>query len=230
MNYKTSVALIFLLLFALSLQAQVSWNIRAGMTYSNISYERDGNKANTESIPGVSLGLGVNLPIWGALSLEPGIQYVKRGFRAPGEGQIGWGTKFKARASYLELPIGAVYSPQVGPGKLHLAAGPYIGYGMGGKWDSDGMVIVGDIAFEGSGDLFFKNDGFEGGKRTNSYSYAKPWDYGLNLKAGYTFMKHYGLNLVFQQGLANLHQKFGDYKPDGSLRNKSFGIELNYNF
>src|SRR5690606_38590793 len=151
MNYKTSVALIFLLLFALSLQAQVSWNIRAGMTYSNISYERDGNKANTESIPGVSLGLGVNLPIWGALSLEPGIQYVKRGFRAPGEGQIGWGTKFKARASYLELPIGAVYSPQVGPGKLHLAAGPYIGYGMGGKWDSDGMVIVGDIAFEGSG-------------------------------------------------------------------------------
>ena len=63
MNNKTIVALLFLLLFSLGAQAQVSWSVSAGMTYSNISYERDGNKANTESIPGVSLGLGVNLPI-----------------------------------------------------------------------------------------------------------------------------------------------------------------------
>ena len=113
MNNKTIVALLFLLLFSLGAQAQVSWSVSAGMTYSNIISKRDGNKASTESIPAISFGLDVDLPLSGAFSLQPGIQYAKRGFKVPGEAHIGWGTNFKARASYLELPINAVYSPQL---------------------------------------------------------------------------------------------------------------------
>src|SRR5699024_12457080 len=84
MNNKTIVALLFLLLFSLGAQAQVSWSVSAGMTYSNTISKRDGNKASTESIPGISFGLDVDLPLSGAFSLQLGIQYAKRGFKEIG--------------------------------------------------------------------------------------------------------------------------------------------------
>ena len=40
--------------------------------------------------------------------------------------------------SYIEIPVNLLYKPVVGNGKLLLGFGPYIAYGIGGKYKTDG--------------------------------------------------------------------------------------------
>ena len=209
--------------------AQLKWTVKAGLNYSNVVARDDGgNKANTASVPGVFLGLGTAVPLTGVLSIQPALVYAKRGFKQPGASHIGWGTDFEAKVSYLELPVAVVYHPQIGNGKLLVAAGPYAGYGTGGTWKTRGPVTVGDIMFEGKGDIAFQNDMSARGKGANSYTYARPWDYGLHFGLGYAFLGRYAASFEAQQGLADLQPHFGSYRPKSSVRNRSFALALSY--
>lgn len=218
-------------MIASSCFAQVKWNVEAGLNYANITAkDRDGARANTSSVPGIYLGVGVGIQLSDRFSLRPSVVYAKRGFKQPGSSHIGWGKDFEAKVSYLELPVDFVYSPKIGPGNLLLAGGPYLGYGTGGSWTTSGPVTVGDIRFEGKGDIAFQNDSSIGGKGTNSYTYAKPWDYGLHFSIGYALFNQYSVSFNFQQGIADLQPSWADYKPESTVRNRSMGITLSYSF
>lgn len=62
----------------------------------------------------------------------------------------------------------------------------------------------------------------------NTHVYAKPWDYGVHFRLGYSLFFRYSLLLELQQGIANLQPKWGDYKPKNTIRNRSFGVSLAY--
>jgi hypothetical protein len=231
MRIKKLLLLLALIGITSSCFAQINWEVRAGMNYSNVTAkDRDGNKANTSSVPGIYLGLGAGIPLSDQFSVQPSIVYSKRGFKQPGASFVGWGKDFEAKVSYFELPVDFLYSPKIGPGNLLLAAGPYVGYGTGGSWKTSGPVTVGDIMFEGKGDISFQNDNSTSGKGTNSYTYAKPWDYGVHLRLGYALFGQYSLSFELQYGVADLAPRWADYKPENSLRNKSFGVVLGYRF
>ncbi|GAA4792727.1 hypothetical protein GCM10023231_21130 [Olivibacter ginsenosidimutans] len=209
--------------------AQVKWNVNAGLNYANVTAkDQHGNKANTSSVPGIYFGLGAGIHLSDQFALQPMLVYAKRGFQQKGSSHIGWGSDFEAKVSYLELPIDLLYSPRIGPGNLLLAAGPYLGYGTGGKWTTSGSVLIGDIMIDGKGDIAFQNDSSYGDM--NTYVYAKPWDYGAHFKIGYSLFNQYSLSLDIQQGVANLQPRWADYRPESSVRNRSFGIALGYRF
>ena len=230
--YARTLFLLFVIAVASSSSfAQVKWDIKAGLTYSNINaHDGDGNKASTQSVPGVYLGLAVGIPLATQVAVQPMFVYTTRGFKQPGSSHVGWGEDFTARVSYIELPVDFLYRPKVGPGNLLLAAGPYVAYGTGGSWKTKGPVTVGDIRFEGKGDIDFQNDAFTGGKGMNSYTYAKPWDYGVHLSIGYALFGQYAISAQLQRGIADLQPQFGDYKPKSTLRNHSFGATLSHMF
>ncbi|SEL14142.1 porin family protein [Parapedobacter koreensis] len=229
MSTKALVSLFVFIFISVSCFAQVKWDVKAGLNYSNITAkDRDGNKANTSSQPGIYLGLGAGVRLSSQFSIQPSFIYARRGFKQEGSSHIGWGEDFQANVSYLELPVDLLYSPKIGPGNLLLAVGPYLGYGTGGKWKTKGTVLIGDIVIDGNGEVAFQNDNSYGGM--NTYVYARPWDYGAHFRIGYSIFNQYTLSFDIQQGIADLQPRWADYQPSSTVRNRSMGVSVGYSF
>ncbi len=210
--------------------SQVKWQLKGGINYSNITAEdRDGDKAHTNAVAGLYLGLGAKVRIADHFFLNPSLVCARRGFRLDGVSDVlWWGKDLKTRASYIELPVDLLYSPKAGPGDLLIAVGPYTGHGIGGKWKTSSPVVIGDIVTSDKGDIDFQNDASY--RKDRSFVYAKPWDYGVHFKIGYALFSRYSLSFEMQQGIANLEPRLGDYTPEGTIKNKARGLVLGYTF
>lgn len=223
---------LFFLLFTTSnlTHAQTKVGIKAGVNFSNVIVENEnGNKENTQSIPGMLLGFTVDIPVTGDFYIQPAILYSRKGFEQKTGGFYGSATNFKVKAEYIEVPIIMLYKPRVGTGRLLVGAGPYIGYGSSGNWRSDTHVVIGDIVIGDKGDVIFRNDAVNGGN-LESYTYGRPLDYGANFLAGYEFFGQLSVQFNAQVGLANLVPEFSGIDGRGKLNNKGFGISLGYKF
>ncbi|MDF2516684.1 MAG: hypothetical protein K0R59_1980 [Sphingobacterium sp.] len=209
--------------------AQTKWNVKAGLNFSNVDAKnKDGNKANTESVGGLYLGIGPTIRMSERFAIEPAFVFARRGFERKEGKFIGWGENFKANTSYLELPIDVVFNSTVGNDQLQFGLGPYIAYGLGGKWKTSEEVYMDDIGIGNKGDIKFQNDASIADY--GDYILGKTFDYGARAKVNYLFRGHYLFGMEFQKGIANLESKWGDYKTGRSLRNHSFGISLGYKF
>lgn len=212
-----------------STHAQIQWNIKGGINSSNIIVtEESGIQEDPTSRIGFSLGIGVDIKVGRYFSIQPMLQYAKRGFVVENTYSVGWGTHFKANTSHLELPVDFVYSPAFGNGNLLLGVGPYVGYGTGGRWRTDNLVLLGDIMIDNQGELVFQNDASYSDYGT--YVHARPWDYGLHGKVGYIFLGHYLIQLEYQHGLKNLEPRWNEYISGSSLKNKAWGLSIGYQF
>ncbi|RKR83996.1 outer membrane protein with beta-barrel domain [Mucilaginibacter gracilis] len=223
--------LLLVLMAAVNLaNAQTKVGIKAGVNFSNVMMkDENGNKINTQSVPGILLGLTVDIPIAGDVYIQPAAQYSRKGYKQENGGFYGSATNFKINASYIEVPINLLYKPRLGNGKLLFGAGPYIAYGTGGDWTSDNDAAIGDIVVGKKGDVIFKNNAMDGGD-INSYLYGKPLDYGLNFLAGYEFFNKLSVQLGAQLGLANLQPHVDGVTREDKLKNSGFGISLGYKF
>ena len=219
-------------MFTLSvpIQAQTIVGIRAGVNFSSVSFVDDaGERQPTEMIPRVQAGLTVDIPLAMGLYLQPAAMYVGKGFKQNGGGLADADKEFQAAAAYVEVPLHLLYKLWTGAGNLLVGAGPYVGYGLGGKWEAEGQVAVGDIILtESRGDVIFRNDVADG--EFGNYLYGKPWDYGANVIVGYQFTPRFTLQFHGQFGVANLTPDVDSKNPGGSMRNKGYGISIGYGF
>ena len=231
MKNKTKGLSLLLLVIASTFSitnAQTRFGIKAGVSFSNVTDKAaNGAKANTQSLPGLLLGLTADVHLAGNLYVQPALLYSRKGFKQE-NGGFGSATNFRVKADYIELPVNFLYKPKLGTGCLLLGAGPYIAYGTGGNWTSDNDLIIGDIVSKGSGNVAFRNDGSV--RNDSEYTYGRPLDYGLNGTLGYEFRERFSLQLTGTVGLANLVPNFNGYQPGGSLRNRGMGIAIGYKF
>src|SRR5699024_3623546 len=224
-------------LFILSLMAansiataQTSMSIKAGANYSKVMF-KNGTEDQQEAqfIPGWHIGLSVDVPVGDNFYIQPSLLYYRKGFKQTDGLFAGSDNNFRVTVSYIELPVSFLYKPELGNGKLLLGVGPYLGYGMGGKWESDKEVLIGDIVIGNHGDVHFTNDAMDGGDG-KSYLYGKPLDYGLNFLVGYEFFNKISAQFNVQLGLANLIPEYSDgTKREGTVKNIGFGVSLGYN-
>ncbi len=226
--YAAFTALLFLI--SISVHAQTVIGVRAGVNLSNVGLVNESSeRQDTESIPRFQIGLTLDIPIMADFYLQPAVLYTGKGFKQDGGWLAASGNEFKAQASYIEVPVNLLYKPQFGIGKLLIGAGPYVGYGSGGKWEADGQIFVGDIVLsENYGDVIFKNDWSDG--EFGNYLYGKPWDYGANILIGYEFLQRLVVQLNAQFGISNLMPEVNGTTRDGSVRNKGYGISVGYRF
>ncbi|MGY4539473.1 hypothetical protein ACVW0P_003907 [Mucilaginibacter sp. UYNi724] len=218
--------IVFVSAFSIA-NAQTKFGIKAGMSLSNVTDKAEnGDKASTQSLPGLLIGLSADVPLAGNFYIQPALLYTRKGFKQESGGFYGSATNFKVRADYIDLPVTFLYKPKLGMGRLLLGAGPYIAYGTGGSWKSDTDILIGDVRENGEGRVEFRNDGTV--RNESEYTYGRPIDYGVNATIGYEIRERLSLQLTRMFGIANLVPPFNGYQPGGSLRNKGLGISIGY--
>ncbi|MEJ0102045.1 MAG: outer membrane beta-barrel protein [Bacteroidota bacterium] len=127
--------------------------------------------------------------------LSGGIQYIKKGSKdKEGDG--------KTTLSYLELLIHLMYCQEVSNGYVYAGLGPYISYGIGGKFKGPGFS---ENAFGGDGGY-------------------KRFDAGPSLMAGYATTIGLSIDLSYELGLVNKSPDPSDY----TSRNRAFSINVGY--
>ncbi|RYF98851.1 MAG: PorT family protein [Chitinophagaceae bacterium] len=192
-----------------------TFGVRAGLNLQNINGRDAGDdKLENKLVPRFHVGVNAEIPVAPEFYVQPGILFSTKG------------TKFENGAgdptlnlSYIEVPINVLYKPVVGNGKLLVGFGPYVAYGIGGKYKTDGDDTK--VKFKGK---------VKSGDDPNVV-YFKPFDAGANLLFGYEFSNRFSAQLNAQLGLVNINSDY-DLIPDTDARsaNTGFGVSVGYRF
>lgn len=211
-----------------NLYAQVNWGINVGLNYTNVNAISElRNEIESQAIPRMNVGLSVDIPIYRDLYVQPMFMYSGKGHKSDA-GEIGFTKDFKAKVNYLELPVQILFKPAVSSGNMVIGLGPYIAYGLGGKWKSPEDVLIGDIMIPNEGDIEFNKKGGEADFGT--FVYGKPWDYGGKAVLGYEYLSKYLLQFNYQWGMENIISQWGDDKRNASIKTKGYGLSIGYKF
>lgn len=195
--------IIFMIVFvALSsfVNAQVQWNVKAGLNVSTLT------GANADMKVGYHLGVGAELPLAKSFYLQPS-------FLLTAKGATGSSFGFDATINpiYLELPVMFAYKiPVSKSSNFVLSAGPYFAYGIAGKVSIESEGVEANINCFGSGDHDLGMERF---------------DLGLGIGGALEFNKFLvGLNVSY--GLLNVAPEI----YDGTSHNVNIGLSVGYRF
>ncbi|WP_455668165.1 porin family protein [Phocaeicola sp.] len=195
--------LAFFAVFALvalvaSAQNPINWSVKAGVGISNITgSDIDG----TEAKFGYKLGVGLECPFDPIWSLQTGLNFVSKGAGIDG-------ADAKINALYLEVPIMAAARFAVSDAaNVVVSAGPYLGYGVGGKQKVEAREGGTKVTIE---EDTFGDDAF------------RRFDFGLGIGVAAEFDRIV-VGLDGQFGLNKLHK-------DISAKNLSAFLTVGYKF
>lgn len=206
-------AIAFLCLFSVQSFAQ-TFGVKAGLNMANQSAKDDNDSYDSDNkmLLGFNAGVTAEFSVNDAFSVETGLILDSKGFKVEYTDMNGDKQTGKASLMYLDIPINAKYAFDLSGTKLYLAAGPYIGFGLTGK-------------FKGDSDVDVKWGSSTGDANSDGDDY-KRLDFGLNFGAGVEFGA-IGVGVQYGLGLSNISPySDGGYKE----KNKLFSISLAYKF
>ena len=179
-------AIIFILFLILSqLQAQVSFGPKVGVNFSTMTLKSSGIAIDPSNMTGFQAGVIAEISLGNNFALQPGFLYSLKG---SSYSISSLDMDMEIKPSYVEVPLNAIYKIGAGPLNVMLMAGPYFGYGIGGKYKVTSAQETIDQAIKfGSGQ---DND-------------LKPFDVGVNLGGGVE-ISHFQLAVQYCMGLSNL--------------------------
>lgn len=195
--------------------AQLRFGLKAGLNLATIA---GGDEIldgfDPKMIPTYHIGGLAEFSLGENLGVGVGVQISGKGFKIEEEDDLGE-YKLTSRPLYLQVPVSLHYTSN----GFFVGAGPYAGFGIGGKnkETSGGESVSYDIEFgDGSGD---------------DDVYA-PLDFGLGLEAGYTINNSIRITASYNLGLANILPK--EYREDEegnfSIKHRVIGISAAYLF
>ncbi len=195
---KKSILLSFLVtcLFGFGLQAQSYFQAKLGAVVANVDNTVNGVEIDTKSNLDLQIGIGVELGIIPAFSIQPEVMYLGRSYQADILGQ-------DVRQNFAYLDVGALAKLRFGaenPINAYIGAGPFLNYAISGNIKIAGVEEKID----------FDQDGI---KRTD-FSIAAALGLNFNLSdLGFFADVRYIL------GLGDL-----DENPDREIKNRTIGI------
>lgn len=208
-----------IILISGSVHAQ-KFGVRAGVNFSNF-LEKDNSQTYSQNYnmnTGFHVGAVVDFPLVSLLSLETGVFYSTNGYNTTSSVTI-FGitttTDYRLALSYLELPILAKMSYDLGKGSIFATAGPYISYGIAGKSTSVISVSGSSTSNTTETDVVWGSD---------ENSDFNPFDYGLSIGGGVQ-VNSFTLGVNYGLGLANVSTTEVDgYKTNNRLLSVSAGF------
>ena len=232
MKTQTKIAtLVTVLVIGLSsvVSAQgISFGIRAGVNMQNINgKDMGGDKLTNKLIPGFNAGINVEIPVAPEFYVQPGLLFSTKGAQTSEvNGSLIEGTS-KLHLSYVELPINFLFKPALGSGHMVLGFGPYVAYGVGGKFNIDGKL--GPISYNQDLDVVYQNKVVVGDAVDKVY--VRPFDAGANFIIGYETGMGLSAQLNAQLGLLEMIPDYeGLDMKKATQKNTGFGISLGYRF
>ena len=209
----------FLLLFigtslftAEALQSQTSVGLRGGLNISKWDWSDAEYNDVTKNSTNFVFGIPVRIGLGGGLSLQTGIDYIRKGVTLEEE-DLGISGKSVISLNYIEIPAMLQFGFDLGGVGIGLQAGPSLGYGLDGKVDSE-FTIAGQTEKE-SEEIDWDEDEIA---RT---------DFGLNLGAFLGFEMttvNLFLDARYQLGLTDLNDS------DDGEEAKNRGIQISLGF
>ncbi len=167
---------------AVPAQAQFKWGIKGGANISSIHFSDLPEIFSTDNLTGFHIGPTIELmaPFVG-LGFDASILYSQTGMEI--------GTQ-KIKSDYLNVPVNLKWKIGIPAVKVFAAAGPYIGFRLGGGkiWD----VIIDEVQ-------------------------SKSFSAGLNLGAGVELIQHLQISATYQLGLTD-NYSVKQLKIDGKNR------------
>lgn len=197
---------------------RVTIGIKAGMTIAEAKSFNAGSTALyaqnyylTNPVTSLYFGATFDVRVSKFLSVQPALLMVGKGTAlATFDGEK------KYLPWYLEMPVNFVLNLEVGPGKVFLGAGPYVGVGVfGGYRDEFGSRI---LRYGSNTEL------------ANTYNDLRCWDFGLNFLLGYQLKKGFNVHGGYGLGLTNIAANAKISGDSASFKNGVFSVGLGYAF
>jgi opacity protein-like surface antigen len=212
--------------------AQITLIPKAGLTSSTVKTKVDEEGieievADTKIKLGFTVGVGLNIPITKAFSLQPELNFIQKGFSSEWDSDeegIVIGTlasKSKLTLNYLELPLLAKYTFNISKSstQFFVEAGPSLALGVGGKAKIDNVISDGNNSTKISGEykVKFGSDELFDIREAKEYPVENRTDVGLQLGAGTVFSNRIMIDLRYTFGMTNLYDVEG---VDISIKNR----------
>lgn len=219
---KRKISIIMIVLLSASFMiaqetSKISFAILGGANFHNLNgNDITGGKLNNDMLLGFHAGVNAAIQIAPEFYFQPGLMFVTKGAKNSVGSYTGTTT-----LNYIELPLNVVYKAALGNGFIMLGFGPYVAYGIGGKYKGELGPFTGekDIVFQGIAD---SNDSY--------YNY-KAFDAGANIFFGYEMAGGIFLQLDAQYGMLNINPEYKGLTSDKSVTNNTgFGLSLGYRF
>lgn len=172
-NLKTFLSVCLMLVFAISINAQVSIGARGGLTLSTFNTdplpENFIGKQDIGYATGFDAAIFSNFKLMDNLSIQPEFHYVQKGVKITGtDATDNMDLKMTYRYDYLELPVlvRLDFMNQYENLLFYVSAGPSVGYGLSGKYKGENVSIEVN----------------EGGVKKGEYEMDLEWDdeYGID--------------------------------------------------
>jgi hypothetical protein len=203
-----SLAIVLLLaIVSISAQAQVKFGPRIGANFSTMTLKYSGLSIDPNSLVGINGGVQAEISL-GSFAIQPAFLFAMKGSKYDISSAD---VSMKIAPSYIEVPVNIVYKIGAGPLHVLLLAGPYVSYGIGGKYKyTSGSESYEESIKFGSGD---DDD-------------MKPLDAGINLGGGVE-ISHFQVQAQYGLGLINLAPTT---ENDAEQKNRVFSLSLIYLF
>ena len=222
----------FLFLFCwttINLHAQFSIGPKIGMNITSL-YGDESNDHNNYKL-GLQIGLSGEYQFNETWALQSGVLYSQCGAMAKmilptsSTGRYSDIMKMVTNLNYLRMPVNAMTKIPLGKSKLLFQAGPYLGYGIGGKnkiWINDDKITGSQWkAIEdelGVGERLSMGNG--------SDDLYKAFDFGLGAGIGIQLGRHFQFLAEGNLGLIDIAN---DFTYDGiteSYTDKNYGFSI----
>lgn len=208
---KTHLIIISALLFIASNSfSQVKFGVKAGVNFANMNIVTQ-NAPNTKMLTSFHIGGILDYSVNDFFAIQPGVLISGKGFKYE-ESISGFTVKVDSKPIYIDIPVLLLLRKDIGGVKLFGGAGPYLGFGIAGKYSYSGGGISEDGNIKWGSDV------------DSNY---KRGDFGLSFNGGLELSNGFLFSVSYQLGLMNL-------TPSGSSDNKQtnrvLGVSIGYLF
>jgi len=222
MNLLKLTFLGFLFQLSLASYAQVAVNLSVGGNMSKINaINVNGFDIETTYKPGFQAGATFDIPLSERVLFYPGVMFANKGYK-----NTSAAGKTTLSANFLEIPVNVLYKFNLGSGNLLVGAGPYVTYGLGGKWKFSKGNASDTVIYITSGPLEFVDDYSRRSSASNSIPYGRKLDFGGNGILGIE-KKRLKILLEGQVGLLNLEPFEAGVRPVHASQ-QTLGLKLHF--
>ena len=221
---KNSVKLfVIVIAFTMATDELIAQNfgIKAGLNLSNMLIKDDDDTYSDDfkMKPGFHIGATAEFQLTEMFSFETGLLLSTKGFKmSEEETYMGETYKYESKLNllYLDIPLTAKASFDLGGAKIYGAFGPYLGIGLSGKSKHEETY---------DGETESEEEDIEWGSDEDE-SNLKRLDFGLTMGAGVE-INSIQIGLSYALGLANI----SPYTDGGSkINNRVLGLSVGYKF
>jgi hypothetical protein len=199
----------------------VKFGIKAGLNESTADLGKI--QSTVSSLSGFNAGVFADVE-FGKLTIEPAIFYTTKGYNTktvimsnqPVQNPDPYPFKAtgKVAYNYLEVPINALYDIPVGPMKIFIGGGPYLGIALSGT--RNGTTTVGGVT------TVMPANNITFGSGTNDFSRT---DFGINALAGITLKNGLLFSFDYGYGLTNTINR-----NNSQIKNRVLSLSVGYAF